>query len=169
MARVVRFHPPTTAHLSKRLRDICDRESLKADSKSLTTLIEVSGGDIRSCLNTLQVVRKQSDTLEAEAIKSAALGSKDTSASVSAIWDRLFKMPAKKRPKNTLSVNADTGRAEDAADGRYVSSLSREISTCGEYDKLAQSEHDRCVKYPAATDVLFSSLLRELPQSEKSA
>ena len=55
MARIVRFHPPTSAHLTKRLRAICDIEGLKADNKTLTTLVEVAEGDMRSCLNTLQV------------------------------------------------------------------------------------------------------------------
>lgn len=55
IARIVRFQPPTTGMLVKRLRDICDGEQLKTDHKSLTMLVEVAEGDMRSCLNTLQV------------------------------------------------------------------------------------------------------------------
>lgn len=55
IARIVRFHPPTNGMLVKRLRDICDKEQLKTDHKGLTTLVEVAEGDMRSCLNTLQV------------------------------------------------------------------------------------------------------------------
>lgn len=108
MARIVRFQPPTTAHLSKRLRDICDLEGMKADSKSLTTLIEASDGDIRNCLNTLQIIRRQTDNLDVRIIKQTALGLKDTSTSVLATWDKLFKIPAKKRLKGigeTFLVN----------------------------------------------------------------
>lgn len=38
-----------------RLRNICADEGLKADTKSLTLLTEIAEGDLRSCLNTLQV------------------------------------------------------------------------------------------------------------------
>lgn len=55
IARIVRFTPPTNAMLVKRLKDICEVEQLRADHKSLTTLVEVAEGDMRSCLNTLQV------------------------------------------------------------------------------------------------------------------
>jgi chromosome transmission fidelity protein 18 len=39
----------------KRLRDICEKEALAADARSLTTLVEITNADVRSCLNTLQV------------------------------------------------------------------------------------------------------------------
>jgi chromosome transmission fidelity protein 18 len=58
IARIVRFQPPTTGMLVKRLKDICEGEQLKADHKSLTTLVEVAEGDMRSCLNTLQVCQE---------------------------------------------------------------------------------------------------------------
>lgn len=41
--------------LVNRLRTICDEEGLGADLKNLTMLAEVAEGDLRSCLNTLQV------------------------------------------------------------------------------------------------------------------
>jgi chromosome transmission fidelity protein 18 len=40
--------------LVKRLRDICEREGLEADLRVLTQLVEMTSGDVRSCLNTLQ-------------------------------------------------------------------------------------------------------------------
>lgn len=55
IARIVRFQPPTTGMLVRRLKDICEGEQLKTDHKSLTVLVEVAEGDMRSCLNTLQV------------------------------------------------------------------------------------------------------------------
>lgn len=54
-ARIVRFNKPPTAILVKRLKGICEAEGLQADTRSLNKLSEVTGGDIRSCLNTLQV------------------------------------------------------------------------------------------------------------------
>lgn len=54
-ARIVRFNKPPVAVLVKRLKMICEVEGLKADSRSLNKLAEITGCDIRSCLNTLQV------------------------------------------------------------------------------------------------------------------
>ena len=54
-ARVIRFRKPQAQFLVKRLREICDRETLVADMRVLTALVEVTTGDVRSCLNTLQV------------------------------------------------------------------------------------------------------------------
>ena len=100
----MRFHAPTNAHLTKRLKTICDLEGLKTDSKSLTTLVEVAEGDMRSCLNTLQIIRKQTDVLEEKVIKSTALGMKDMSTSVSAVWTKLFKIPGKKSKKGLRAL-----------------------------------------------------------------
>lgn len=54
---MVRFNKPPPAVLVKRLKAVCAEEGLTADSRSLNKLAEVTGCDIRSCLNTLQVRR----------------------------------------------------------------------------------------------------------------
>ena len=41
--------------LVKRLRTICESEELTTENKPLSLLVEVAEGDLRSCLNTLQV------------------------------------------------------------------------------------------------------------------
>jgi DNA polymerase III delta prime subunit len=55
LAKIIRFQPPTNTMLTKRLRTICEVESMKAENKHLTLLVETAEGDLRSCLNTLQV------------------------------------------------------------------------------------------------------------------
>jgi DNA polymerase III delta prime subunit len=42
-------------HTVRRLQQICGFEGLKADARALTTLVGVAKGDLRGCLNTLQV------------------------------------------------------------------------------------------------------------------
>ena len=51
----IRFSRPTDVHIVKRLKEVCDMEGLKADSRALSTLVSVAKGDLRGCLNTLQV------------------------------------------------------------------------------------------------------------------
>lgn len=50
----IRFVRPADIHTVKRLREVCEIEGLKADSRALTTLVGIARGDLRGCLNTLQ-------------------------------------------------------------------------------------------------------------------
>lgn len=54
-ARIIRFTRPADTHLAKRLRFICENENLRAESRALSALVGISKGDMRGCLNTLQV------------------------------------------------------------------------------------------------------------------
>jgi hypothetical protein len=55
VAQVLYVDKPDTHRLVARLKEICAREDLGADTRSLIALSELSENDIRSCLNTLQV------------------------------------------------------------------------------------------------------------------
>lgn len=54
-ARIIRIHPSPPLVLTKRLKTICAEESLRTEGRALSLLAEVCQGDIRSCLNALQV------------------------------------------------------------------------------------------------------------------
>ena len=169
MARIIRFNAPTNLMLSKRLTDICTLEGLKIDSRNMSLLIELSHGDLRSCLNTLQVrlwsrrsriplttgvahmletdtqfIRRRSRVVDESTIKSASIGSKDSGTSPSAVWDRLFR---RTNPK----------QAQQTAD-RYVERLVRDVQTCGEYDKLVQGA--LCCRPWSKTGPLLTSQLQ---------
>lgn len=141
LAKVVRFFPPTNAMLVKRLRSICDGEGLVADLKNLTLLIETSAGDVRNCLNSLQFIKRQGNRVDEAAVRSAGIGSKDTGTSAQAALSGLFRMPYKQK-KNF-----------EHADGRYVHRLHRDLSTCGEYDRIVHGcfETYPSVRQQAAT------------------
>jgi replication-associated recombination protein RarA len=83
LAKIVRFSPPTNAMLVTRLRAICDEEGLGADAKNLTMLAEVAEGDLRSCLNTLQVRRGPYVTRGAADLNELCVGS---SSNVAVVW-----------------------------------------------------------------------------------
>jgi len=51
----IRFNRPADVHIVKRLKEVCEMEGLKADTRALSTLVSVAKGDLRGCLNTLQV------------------------------------------------------------------------------------------------------------------
>ncbi|KIR51748.1 chromosome transmission fidelity protein 18 [Cryptococcus gattii Ru294] len=125
-ARIIRFRKPQAQSLVVRLRDICQREGLQADTRSLNTLVEMTSGDVRSCLNTLQFIKSRSPVVTEEAIRATSLGLKDTSTTLQTAWKALFvPLAAKKR---RAQGNID--------DTRYLPRIIPIINSCGEYDKL---------------------------------
>lgn len=111
-------------------------------------LAEVAEGDLRSCLNTLQVrflclspwlwlrlipfsvsqqfIKRKSTVVDAEAIKSHIVGMKDSGTSSTVVLERLFKKPPRKKGEST----------ED----KFVNRILRDVQTCGEYEKISQGE-----------------------------
>lgn len=160
MARIVRFNPPTNVMVVRRLSDICTREALGADAKSLGMLVDVAKGDMRSCLNTLQVRRADSrcgvEVSTATRSSSKARARRSTrrrcarrspgsrtaglrrpwSGSASSSCTTTARAPRTVRPRRIArDYSADFGAADATT---YVTRLAREVQNCGEYDKLAQ-------------------------------
>lgn len=55
IAQQIQFRKVPMMSLAKRLQNICDNEGLESDLRTLSLLSETTDGDLRSCLNTLQV------------------------------------------------------------------------------------------------------------------
>jgi|ERR1700761_7026153 len=55
VSKIVRFQRASDVLMIKRLREICTVEDLKIDAHALGMLTRVAQGDIRACLNALQV------------------------------------------------------------------------------------------------------------------
>lgn len=58
IAQPIVFKKVPMMSIAKRLQDICDFEGLDSDLRTLSMLAETTDGDIRSCLNTLQVINR---------------------------------------------------------------------------------------------------------------
>ncbi|KAL7344108.1 P-loop containing nucleoside triphosphate hydrolase protein [Rhodotorula toruloides] len=116
LAKIIRFNPPTAPMLIKRLRTICDVEGLSTENKHLSLLVDF--------------IKRNGSTADKRAIRSSALGQKDTGTSSSQVLDRLFKKPPRKR-------RAPLGDGV-AANERYVARIVNDVQTSGEYEKIAQ-------------------------------
>ncbi|KAH9900888.1 P-loop containing nucleoside triphosphate hydrolase protein [Cubamyces lactineus] len=127
-ARIVRFSRPHDTHIVRRLREICEREGMKADARALATLVGVAQGDFRGCLNTLQMLKARNKDVTENMVRNATQGMKEAEASQMTVLNDLFAPLSRKRAK-------ELGIREDEA--RYVSRLSREIEGCGSMDKIA--------------------------------
>ncbi|WWC88031.1 uncharacterized protein L201_002934 [Kwoniella dendrophila CBS 6074] len=137
-ARIIRFRKPQAQFLVKRLREICERETLTADLRVLTTLVDVTSGDVRSCLNTLQFIKSKSSSVTDEAIRSSSVGMKDSGTNLQPVWNTIFIPLAAKQRRKAIGID----------DGRYVDRISFAIQSNGEYDKIIQGlfEHYPNVK-----------------------
>lgn len=170
-AYIVRFQRPADLHLIKRLRDICERERLKADSRALTALVGIAQGDMRGCLNTLQVstlceslkpidtsckfIQSKNQDVTEDVVRAATVGMKEADTSFMTVLTDLFSPPSKKRLKE-LGL-----RDEDLA--RYVARLSHEVEGSGSLDKLLNGTV--CTRNSVAPDELLEQVASSIMRS----
>ncbi|KAI0819032.1 P-loop containing nucleoside triphosphate hydrolase protein [Irpex lacteus] len=128
-ARIIRFNRPNDFRLVKRLREVCESEGLKAEGRALTTLVGLAQGDLRGCLNTLQLIKARNVEVTETVIRTATAGMKEADVSQVAVLNDLFAPMSRKRAK-------DRGMGEEE-EARYVGRLSREIEASGSMDKIA--------------------------------
>ena len=139
-ARIVRFARPHDTHVVRRLREICEREGLRADARALATLVGVAQGDFRGCLNTLQMLKARMDSGAATGmagmvtegvVRSATRVMKEAEVGMMTVLGDLFAPLSKKRAK-------EMGVRED--EPRFVTRLSMAIDSCDSLDKVAIGE-----------------------------
>ncbi|KAK7033996.1 Chromosome transmission fidelity protein 18 [Paramarasmius palmivorus] len=125
----IRYQRPADVHTVKRLREICEIESLRADSRALSALVGIAQGDLRGCLNTLQFIKSKNEEVTESIIRGATKGMKESETSISSVLNSLFSPLSKKRAKE-LGMS-------DSAEARYVGRLSHEIDACGRESSIA--------------------------------
>ncbi|KAH8980916.1 P-loop containing nucleoside triphosphate hydrolase protein [Lactarius hatsudake] len=129
LARVIRFTRPADIHVVRRLRDICDAEGLKTDSRALSTLVGISLGDLRGCLNTLQFIKARCQDVTEQLVRSATAGMKEADTNYLNVLTDLFCPMSKKRIK-------ERGMGE-AQESKYVERLSQALEATGTLDRVA--------------------------------
>ncbi|CAO1622886.1 unnamed protein product [Jaminaea pallidilutea] len=149
--RLIRFQKPAQNHLVGRLKTVCEAESVSASSRCLSLLAELAQGDIRACLNALQMAKHRAmrgahrssgpvEVTEAD-VREAGVGVKDGSTSTQNVWRALFKTPS---PKERARKTAPS---EGSALTHHLVNL---VQSCGEHNRVLQGcfEH-----YPALSFV----------------
>ncbi|KZT71388.1 P-loop containing nucleoside triphosphate hydrolase protein [Daedalea quercina L-15889] len=150
-ARIVRFSRPNDIHLVRRIREICEIEGLRTESRALTALVGIAQGDLRGCLNTLQLIKAKGKEVTESVIRTAAAGMKQSDMTSTTVLNDLFSPMARKRTK-------DLGLTEEE-EARYVRRLSREVESTGAMDRVAEG----CFEYYATFhqhDANFSRYLK---------
>ncbi|KAI9446248.1 P-loop containing nucleoside triphosphate hydrolase protein [Lactarius indigo] len=126
---VIRFTRPADIHVVRRLRDICDAEGLRTDSRALSTLVGISLGDLRGCLNTLQFIKARCQDVTEQLVRSATAGMKEADTNYLNVLTDLFCPMSKKRIK-------ERGMGE-AEENKYVERLSQALEATGTLDRVA--------------------------------
>lgn len=138
ISRVMRYNKSPPALVARRLSEICSREKLKSDTRSLMLLSDLTNGDIRSCLHALEMIHSAGGQVSERTIADVAVGIKDSAVSMNSLWEQLF------RSVNTRTAAYVKGQVKRAAGGTNAAqqrsalqSLLHELISYGEYDKLA--------------------------------
>ena len=105
-----------------RLQQICEIEQVPSDTRAFGVLYEMTEGDMRSCLNTLQFIKNKSKTdgaqsstttslssgkaggLTVDTLNKATIGRKDQNKSLFSVWEELFQAPYARKSRSALKV-----------------------------------------------------------------
>ncbi|KAJ1967874.1 Chromosome transmission fidelity protein 18 [Dispira parvispora] len=147
VAQVYHLRPPPAAVLARRLQNICQAEAVHIDLSTLVSLSDRAEGDLRSCLHTLQFLRRQLGPqchLKWEHMQQAPIGIKDSQRSLFQLWERIFVPPdVRSIIRKGLPVKATAPGALGNQQSRtslarhtYLQQLMGDIEACHEYDKL---------------------------------
>ncbi|CAO3669965.1 unnamed protein product [Rhizopus microsporus] len=128
IAHTIQFRKVPMMTIAKRLEYICENEGLETDQRTLCMLAEITDGDIRSCLNTLQFIRSKSRVFKREMLNEVGLGKKDMTQSLFSVWESLFCKPSSNQ-KTSIQIEKD---------GRYLNRLTESIVSNGEIERIMQ-------------------------------
>ena len=146
LARVLRYTRAPPSLMARRLAEICAREQLRCDTRSLTLLCDVTQGDLRSCLHALEMIRAGGGEVSERAILDAAVGLKESGVSLTALWPQLFH-GVDRRSASYVRAGAEAGRGRP---GSAVQALVHELARFGEFERLAHGcfEHYLRLRVP---------------------
>ncbi|KAJ2699057.1 Chromosome transmission fidelity protein 18 [Coemansia sp. IMI 209128] len=146
VAQCYHVNPPTSARLAKRLEEVCEAEGVPTDAWGLVELAKQNEGDIRSCLNSLQMISARANKIDSESLRSSAIGVKDVQRSLFSIWAMIFTRPnassltLSRSSKSLLGKRDSSGRVggNSSVDREYAKLILDSIRSSGEHDRLMQ-------------------------------
>ncbi|CDW52081.1 AAA domain containing protein [Trichuris trichiura] len=97
IALVLHVPPLETQRLAERLLQICESEDLTIQISVLRSLCQKADNDIRSCINTLQLLVCSGCTVTHSDVEKLTFGSKDSKRSLFDVWAEVFRLPRLKR------------------------------------------------------------------------
>lgn len=145
-SKILRFHRPPTPAIARRLSQICAAEQLRADTRSLSLLCELTHGDLRACLHALEMLHTRDAPVTDDAITQSTIGIKDSVVSQQRLFAQLFCQV----DATPAAFHARRSRQAKATPTDRMRALVHEMTGYGEYDRLAQGcfEHYLRLRLP---------------------
>jgi chromosome transmission fidelity protein 18 len=128
IAKVFKVAPPSSARLNGRLREVCAKRGMRADTRALGYLAERAEGDVRACLNALQMLNREGKSLTLADVEQrgetsgggGVAGEKDVAVQARTLWNTL------------LSGHISNKRTRRASRESHVSSLHATCASFGD-------------------------------------
>ncbi|KAK5575055.1 hypothetical protein RB653_010310 [Dictyostelium firmibasis] len=157
-AMVFDFQAPKKHELLSRLKVICSNEGLTASDATLNSLIDMTGSDIRACINSLQFIKSKTSVLNSDILKNKSnivIGQKDMEKGLVEIWNNIFKTSTvnNKNNNNSNSNNNNNNSSvlskipskksnESSGGNEYLNQLDFQIGACNQVDKLLDGVYE---------------------------
>ncbi|KAI8897351.1 hypothetical protein BC833DRAFT_649635 [Globomyces pollinis-pini] len=131
ISKIVQFKQLPDRSLAKRLHEICRWEGLQATFQTMMTLCEMTAGDMRSSINSLQFLKMKSDELTNKQLQSLLVELKDVECDWMKVCTAIFKtQPAKKIDQRISKTDKDPNL--------YIDRISKLIYANGDHEKLME-------------------------------
>jgi chromosome transmission fidelity protein 18 len=123
---IIHIRPTPPSSILPRLQKICHLENIKADARALTLLVDSHEGDLRSCINSLQLIATRCNNLTLPVIQeSLQQAKKEGSLTAHAVVEGVFgRKTAKERRRMNLTAEVEGQR------------IVNDASACGEFDRI---------------------------------
>jgi len=106
-----RIEKPRTTLLLDRLRQLCQLENVHVSRDVLLAICEMSDGDIRSSLHTLEFLKAENNYITADVLASGCVGTKNISKDLFSLWNAIFYTAnSNSNPKGNLKRLIKTSR-----------------------------------------------------------
>ena len=123
---IVHIRPPPPSSILPRLLKICHLETIKAEPRALQLLVDSHEGDLRSCINSLQLLSRRCDNLTLPVIQESLLkAKKEGSLSSHGVVEGVFA-------RRTAKEKRRLGLMREIEGERVV----HEVNACGEFDRI---------------------------------
>lgn len=146
-SKLVRLNRPSTPALMSRLRQICEQESIRHDTAGLNLLISLCQGDLRSCLNALQLVQSDSRGLTAATLQGdqgdlnglsivSALSIKDGNSNIHQVWMKLLRTHTSREKDRQRGAKMRAKNTAEGVEHDETNEVVSSVISSGEMDKI---------------------------------
>lgn len=146
-SKLVRLNRPSTPALMSRLRQICEQESIRHDTAGLNLLISLCQGDLRSCLNALQLVQSDSRGLTAATLQGdqgdpndlsivSALSIKDGNSNIHQVWMKLLRTHTSREKDRQRGAKMRAKHTAEGTENDETNEVVSSVISSGEMDKI---------------------------------